>query len=42
LYGAGLEVVGILEKEQTVKITRPGNGVQTVTLAANERVKVRG
>jgi len=41
LYGAGLEVVGIAEVEQKVKLTRPGSGVQPVTVAANERVKVR-
>jgi len=41
LYGGGIELVGILEGAQTVKIERAKNGVQTVTVAGNERVKVR-
>jgi len=36
-----LEVIGIAEVEQKVMIARPGHGVQPVTVAANERVKVR-
>jgi len=41
LYGVVLEVIGIAEVEQKVMIARPGHGVQPVTVAANERVKVR-
>jgi len=41
LYGAVQEVVGIAEVEQKVTVTRPGRGVQPVTVAANERVKLR-
>ncbi len=40
LYGSAAELVGIVEGSQAVKITR-GKEVQTVTVAGNERAKVR-
>ncbi len=41
LYGAAVELVGIVEGEQTVTLTRPKSGVRRVTLTGNERIKVR-
>ena len=41
LYGAAVDLVGIVDGEQTVTLTRPKSGVRTVTLTGNERIKVR-
>ena len=42
LYGTGIELVGIVEGEQTVTVTGASKGGRTVTVGGNERVKVRG
>ena len=39
--GTGLEAVGNMAEEQTLKITRAKGGIQTVTLGGNERVRIR-
>ena len=39
--GAGVEVVGIVDGDQTVKIAREKGGVETLKVGQNERVRMR-